>query len=322
MPRQTSYFTYYDRFFRTNGEPMELRQLKTFRTVATLLSFNRAADVLHYAQSTVSAQIRTLEEDLGVKLFDRLGKRIVLTEAGELLSQHAQKMLDMEAETLADVKGRNRPQGSLTIRVPQSIGNTYVPHVVSLFRERFPLVSFHFHTCAFHSLENELLTGVTDLAFLLAESIQSANLKAEPLRFERLLMVVNPGNPLAATSRVSVKDLANQALFFPKFDCGYRMAFEQILTERDVKPHTVLEFNSMEMLKNCLKSSEGVAMIPEVSVRSEIQKGELTVIPWEEEDLETAILMIWHKEKWLSASLQAFMDIARSVIRADTNSCS
>ncbi len=83
---------------------MELRQLKTFRTVATLLSFHRAADVLNYAQSTISAQIRALEEDLGVRLFDRLGKRIVLTDAGELLSQYAQKMLDIEAATLSDVK--------------------------------------------------------------------------------------------------------------------------------------------------------------------------------------------------------------------------
>jgi DNA-binding transcriptional LysR family regulator len=296
---------------------MELRQLRTFRTVATLLSFNRAAEALNYAQSTVSAQIRTLEEDLGVKLFDRLGKGIVLTEAGELLSQHAQKMLDMEAETLADVKGRNRPQGSLTIRVPQSIGNTYVPEVLSRFRERFPLVSFQFQTCAFHSLEHELLTGVTDLAFLLAESIRSANLVAEPLRFERLLMVSNPGNPLASASCVAVKDLADHAVFLPKFDCGYRMAFEQVLAERNVKPRTILEFNSMDMLKSCLKCSEGVAMIPGITVQREVDRGELAAVPWEEEDLETAILMIRHKDKWLSPALQAFMETARSVIRED-----
>ena len=303
-------------YFETYGEHMELRQLKTFRTVATLLSFNRAADALNYAQSTVSAQIRTLEEDLGVKLFDRLGKRIVLTDAGELLSQYAQKMLDIEAETLADVKGRNRPQGSLTIRVPQSIGHTYFPSVLGEFRKRFPLVSFHFHTCAFHSLEHELQTGVTDLAFLLAESIHSASLVAEPLRFERLVMISNPENPLAGAAKVSVRDMADQAIFFPKFDCGYRMAFEQLLTAENVKPQTMLEFNSVEMLKGCLQTSHGVAMIPEVMAWGEIERGELSLLPWEEGDLETAILMIRHKEKWLSPTLQAFIDISREVIGA------
>lgn len=294
---------------------MELRQLKTFRTVATLLSFNRAAEVLNYAQSTISAQIRALEEDLGVRLFDRLGKRIVLTEAGELLSQYAQKMLDIEAATLSDVKRRNQPQGSLTIRAPQSIGNIYLSRVVAEFRKRFPQVSFNFHTCAFHSLEHELETGVTDLAFLLAESIHSAKLTAEPLRFERLLLVSNAENPLSRKARVSIRDLADQSIFLPNADCGYRMLFEQMLTEANITPQVVLEFSGLEMLKDCLKSTQGVTMIPEITVKPEIDRGELSVLRWSNEPLETAVLMIRHKEKWLSPSLKAFMEIARTVIK-------
>jgi DNA-binding transcriptional LysR family regulator len=293
---------------------MELRQLKTFRTVATLLSFHRAADVLNYAQSTISAQIRGLEEDLDVRLFDRLGKRIVLTEAGELLFQYAQKMLDIEAETVATVKSRNRPEGSLTIRAPQSVGNTYLPVVFGRFRARFPRVSFNFHTCAFHSLEHELQTGVTDLAFLLAESIKSASLVAEPLRFERLLIVSNPGNPLVQKGGVTLTDLADQPIFVAKSDCGYRMTFEQMLAEAKVKPQPLLEFSSVEMLKTCLKKSVGVTMIPEITVRRELDRGELSVLSWEEGHLDTAVLMIWHKEKWLSPALEAFMTIARDVM--------
>jgi DNA-binding transcriptional LysR family regulator len=314
MPRQTSSFDRFNRFFRTEHD-MELRQLKTFRTVATLLSFNRAAAVLNYAQSTISAQIRALEEDLGVRLFDRLGKRIVLTEAGELLSQYAQKMLDIEAATLSDVKGRNQPQGSLTIRAPQSIGNSYLPKVVGEFRKQFPRVSFNFHTCAFHSLEHELETGVTDLAFLLAESIQSAKLTAEPLRFERLLVVSNADNSLARKTSVSIRDLADQSIFLPKADCGYRMVFEQMLTEANITPQPLLEFSAVEMLKDCLKLTQGVTLLPEITVRNEVERGELSVLQWEEEPLETAVLMIWHKEKWLSPSLRAFMETARAVVR-------
>jgi DNA-binding transcriptional LysR family regulator len=96
-----------------NGEViMELRQLKTFLTVSQLLSFNRAAGSLNYAQSTVSAQIKALEDELAVPLFDRLGKRVVLTEAGDLLARYARKMLDMEAATIStELKRlvRNKP---------------------------------------------------------------------------------------------------------------------------------------------------------------------------------------------------------------------
>ena len=91
---------------------MELRQLKTFQTVARLLNFNRAAEILNYSQSAVSTQIKLLEEELGVSLFDRLGKSVCLTEAGHMLVQYSQKMLDIEKETLAKVSGWEEPQGS------------------------------------------------------------------------------------------------------------------------------------------------------------------------------------------------------------------
>lgn len=223
-------------------------------------------------------------------------------------------MLDIEAATLSDVKGRNQPQGSLTIRAPQSIGKGYLSRVVGEFRERYPRVSFNFNTCAFHGLEHELETGVTDLAFLLAESIHSSKLRAEPLRFERLLVVSNVNNPLSSKAKVCVRDLADQSIFLPNADCGYRMVFERMLTEANITPQTVLEFSAVEMLKDCLKSSQGVAMIPAMTVQQEIDRGELSVLQWEEEPLETAVLMIWHKEKWLSPSLRAFMETARAVI--------
>lgn len=293
---------------------MELRQLKTFRTVATMLSFHRAAGVLNYAQSTVSAQIRALEDDLGVKLFDRLGKRIVLTQAGELLVQYAQKMLDMEAETLAEVRTREQAQGSLTVRIPQTIGIHYLPRVLAVFRKRFPLLSFHFHSCAFHALEHEMQTGTTDLAFLLAESVNSPNLTAEPLRFESLVLVADPSNPLAKKSRVSLRDLEDQPLFLAISDCGYRMVLEQMLMENHVECRTTLEFNSVEVLRECLKAGTGVTITPEISVRKEVKEGSLVVLPWDEGPLETAILMIWHKDKWKSPTLRAFMDAAREVM--------
>ncbi len=293
---------------------MELRQLKTFRTVATLLSFNRAAETLNYAQSTVSAQIRGLEDDLGVRLFDRLGKRIVLTEAGQLLAQYAQRMLDIEAETLAEVRNRKQPHGSLTIRMPQTVGMYYLPVILSRFQKRFPRVGFHFHQCAFHNLEHELQTGTTDLGFLLAESITSPNLVAEPLRFEPLVLAANPGNSLAGRSEVSIHDLEDQPLFLALADCGYRMMFERVLAENKVEPQTILEFSSLESMKESVKAGQGVTILPEISAREEIKQGTLAVLPLTDGPLESAILMIWHKDKWVSPTLRAFMDEARAVM--------
>ena len=296
---------------------MELRQLKTFRTVATLLSFNKAADVLNYAAVDDFGTGTGSGRGVGRQVIRPAGKASDADSGRRILTQYAQKMLDIEAATLSDLKGRNQPQGSLTIRAPQSIAGNYLSRVVAEFRTQFPGVSFDFHTCAGQSLEHELETGVTDLAFLLAESIHTAKLTAEPLRFERLLMVSNVDNPLSSKPRVWVRDLADQAIFLPKADCSYRMVLEQMLTEAGITPQTVLEFSTVEMLKDCLKSSQGVTMIPEITVRGEIDRNELSVLHWDEQPLETAVLMIWHKEKWLSPTLKAFMQIARAVIRDD-----
>ena len=293
---------------------MELRQLKTFQTVARLSSFNRAAKVLNYAQSTVSAQIKLLEEEFGAPLFNRLGKKINLTEAGQMLMRYSQKMLDIEKETLANVSSWEEPHGSISIRIPQSIGTYLLPSVLSKFQASFPKVGFDISTCAYNELIQELKTGITDIAFLLADSIPFSELKSEVLRIENLVLVANPEHHLARQTTVQIRDLSGQTILLPKHDCSYKMIFEQILTEEKVTPATFIELNSLESIKKCVFKGVGVAMIPLMSIRKDIAQEKIAVLPWAEENLETAVLMIWHRDKWISPVLRAFMDTAREVM--------
>ena len=195
---------------------MELRQLRTFQPVARRASFNRAAKVLNYAQSTVSAQIRLLEEEFGVPLFNRLGKKISLTEAGQMLMRYSQRMLDIEKETLAKVSSWEEPHGSISIRIPQSIGTYLLPSVLSKFQTDFPKVGFDISTCAYNELITELKTGITDVAFLLADSIPFAELKSEVLRIENLVLVSSLDHHLAKQNSVDIKDLSGQTILLPK----------------------------------------------------------------------------------------------------------
>lgn len=295
---------------------MELRQLKTFQTVARLLNFNRAAQILNYSQSAVSAQIQVLEEELGVPLFDRLGKSVRLTEAGHMLVQYSQKMLDIEKEIFANVSGWKEPHGSISIRIPQSVGTYLLPSVLSAFHTKFPKVGFDISTCAYHSLQHELKTGITDVAFLLADSIHFSELKVELLRIEPLVLVSGPDHPLAKQSTMHIQDLGGQSIYLPKHDCNYKMLFEQILAEENVDSATFIELNSIEAIKQCVIKGIGITMIPKMAVEQEITQKKLTVLPWSKEKLETAILMIWHKDKWLSPTVQAFMDTVKEVMKS------
>jgi DNA-binding transcriptional LysR family regulator len=294
---------------------MELRQLRTFQTVARLLSFNRAAEILNYSQSTVSAQIKLLEEEFGVTLFNRLGKRISLTEAGQMLLRYSQKMLDIEQETLARVSGWEEPHGSISIRIPQSISTYLLPSVLSKFQASFPKVGFDIGTCAYEALTNELRTGITDIAFLLADSIPFSELRTEVLGFETLVIVSSPDHPLAQRSNIHIRDLAGQSILLPKHDCSYKILLQRILVEEKVDPATYIELNAIEAIKQCIVRRIGVAILPKMTVKHELAQRTMTILPWPEEQLETALLMIWHKDKWLSPILQSFMDMMRQIMK-------
>lgn len=297
---------------------MELRQLKTFQTVGRLLSFYRAAETLHYAQSTVSAQIKGLEEEFGLPLFDRLGKKVVLTEAGEMLMEYAGKMLAIEAETRAGVSGRKEPQGCISLRIPESIGTYLMAGAIRDFHAAFPKIGFNISACAFNSLKQEMKTGVTDLAFLISDYIAASELVVEALGFVNIVAVCGPDHPAAGKNAFTLQDFGNQAILLPKQDCSYKMQFEKELTGNSIQIAAKIEMNSVEMLKQCIMQGVGIAVLPEVTVRKERDSGRMHVLPWNQAGLEQAVLMLWHKDKWISPALHAFMEATRHCIKGLT----
>lgn len=294
---------------------MEIKQLKTFKAVADHLSFHKAAGAINYAQSTVSAQIMTLEEDLGIPLFERLGRHIMLTEAGENLYQYACKMLELAEAARADLVEGVRLAGTLTIRVPESFCVHRLTPVVVKFHNRMPNVKLRFITCAQEELKRDLRKGVTDLAFLLTESIQSKDLAVENLGTEHLVFVAAPNHPLSKIDKFETDMLADHTLLLSRVDCSYRRILEQILKESQCEPKMVLEFNSVAAIIECVAAGLGVTLIPEIAVRRELELKNLVTLPWSESNMEVAQLMIWHQDKWLSPIMKGFMDITREVLK-------
>ncbi len=294
---------------------MEIRQLRSFLTVANLLSFNKAADRLHYAHSSISAQIRALEEELGVHLFDRLGKRVQLTESGTLLLQYANKILDLVDETHSSVTGNKEPAGSLTVRIPESFGVHWLPQIVKTFHSSFPKVRLNFMTCALEGLDKDLRKGVTDLAFLLAESFSAPGLEVETLGFESVVLVASPEHPLSAKRNIHTRDLPGVTILLSRADCSYRRIFEQILKHEEVNNYNKFEFSSVETMKSSVISGLGVTVLPEVAVAEEVKRQKLVILPWSEGRIEVAILMISLRDRWMSPTLQAFMDVTRRIVK-------
>jgi DNA-binding transcriptional LysR family regulator len=232
-----------------------------------------------------------------------------------MLVRYARKMLAIKAETFTQVAGCEEFHGSITLRIPQSLSVYTLPPVLKKFTAQYPQVGLNVSNCSI-TLQQELRSGIIDLAFLLADSIHTGDLKAEVLGFEKLFLVSDSQHPLASLSSLSLLDLKGVSILLPKQDCSYKMQFEQALTEEKVDFAAILEFNSIEAIKRCVMQGIGITLIPQMAVKKEIDENRLAVLPWPEEGLETAILMIRHKDKWLSPTLRAFMDLVREEISA------
>jgi DNA-binding transcriptional LysR family regulator len=293
---------------------MEVRQLRSFQTVANLLSFYKAADRLHYAQSSISAQIHSLEEELGTHLFDRLGKKVQLTETGSHLLQYANKILDMVDEAESEITAHREPSGSLTVRIPETFGTHRLPLVIREFHSRFPKVRLNFITCAHEGLAKDLRKGITDLAFLMAESVSASDLFVETLGFEPVVLVASPVHPLAAKSSVHTRDLAGNTILLSKVDCSYRKVFEQMLEQEEVEGTNKLEFYSVEVIKRTLMAGVGVAVLPEITVSEEVARKQMVILPWSEGKIDVALLMIWYRDRWVSPTLKAFMETTKMMM--------
>jgi DNA-binding transcriptional LysR family regulator len=288
---------------------MELRNLATFLAVANTMSFSQAALALNYAQSTVTAQIQALEEELGVLLFDRLGRHIALTEAGTRLVSYAQRFVELEKEARAVMTQDEEPSGTLVIGAPETICTYRLPPVLRQYRSAFPGVQLIFRPFAFSDLSPAVRDGSVDVAFLIQDAVQSTTLNISRITSEHLVIIVQPGHHLARVPEVYPLHLERETMLLTERTCSYRQLFENVLSRAGIRPAVNMEFSSVEAIKQCVIAGLGVALLPEIAVSKELARGELVVLPWYKPELNVSTLMVWHKEKWLSPALKAFIKL-------------
>lgn len=293
---------------------MELRQLNTFQTVATTLNFSRAAEALNYVPSNVTMQIKALEEELDVRLFDRLGKQLVLTTAGQRFLTHVQGILNKLDEARSSVHDNEILSGTLTISANEVVCAYRLPEVFKLFRLRYPGVRLIFRSVPNQQLKQTLFDGTSDIVFILDESIKSTGLAVEALTKEMFSFFAAPDHALVKRTTLQLEDFQGEAFLINEKGCPYRTMFDRTFKNGDIDSISPLEFQSAEAIKQCAISGIGIAFLPEIVTEVEVKRGELVALPWRMSDLDVYTQMSWHKDKWLSPIILAFLETAREVI--------
>lgn len=265
---------------------MELRHLTTFRAVANSLSFTRAAVELGYVQSALTAHVKALEEELGVLLFDRVGRRIVLTDSGVQLLGYAERILQLVREaTIVVTRDADQPKGAVIVSAPEVLCTYRLPAVISRLHKEHPDVQLVFRFTATGALDAELRRalrqGEVDVAFVLEETIEpTTSLKVKKLVDEPLQIIAAPEHPLARATSVHPSDLEGVPVLLTDRGCGYRRVFERALRQHGVQPTIAGEFTSGETVKRCVQAGAAIGVLADISVQDELASGRLAELAW------------------------------------------
>ncbi|WP_025690890.1 LysR family transcriptional regulator [Paenibacillus zanthoxyli] len=290
---------------------MESRHLFTFLVVVEAGSFTRAAQKLDYAQSSITAQIQTLESELGQPLFDRIGKKITLTDAGRRLLPYAQEISKMHAMAENALRSQSGIGGSLKIGAPESLAAFRLPGIIREFRGRFPQVEMILKPGYCWELQEMIRSGELDLAFLLQPERDDKDLYIETLVHEEMALVAPVNHRLAHRSTVQPSDLKEETILHTETGCSYRLLFEQHLNAHGVYPDPKLEFWSIEAIKQCVMAGLGISFLPLVTVQKELAEGTMARLNWDDESQRVATQVAYHRKKWKSPALDAFMETVR-----------
>ncbi|NEW06768.1 LysR family transcriptional regulator [Paenibacillus sp. SYP-B3998] len=242
---------------------MDLKTLKTFQRIVAHGSFQRAAEELNYAQSTVTMQIQKLEADLGVQLIER-GRKFQLTEAGKFFFEQSVgivKDLEHLQTSLADFQLGE--VGTIRLGVTEPAASFRLPGLCKRFEAQYPHIRIAIEIASTQSLSERILRGEIDFALCSAPELEK-DLYFEPLFKEAFVVLLPERHPLAQKSSLVPEDIRGHRLLITAATCPYRRKLEILLQETGKKPLDTMEIGSMTALKYYVQSGLGVALVPEI----------------------------------------------------------
>jgi DNA-binding transcriptional LysR family regulator len=283
---------------------MEIRYLKTLSKIAELGSFTKAAQLLGYAQSTLTFQIQTIEAYYNRPVFEKLGKALQLTPFGRLLVEQANSVLN-EYELLQQL-GRDdvRPQGCLRIGAAESLMVYRLYPLIKAYKSAYPQVEISLVNRPCEMLREDLPAGRLDVSFLLQPDISYPDLNIRLLREERMCLVAPVGH-----AREDYLPEPTQMVLYTEKECTYRQEYESYLKKLMFEAKNVLETSNVEAIKKYVINGLGVSYLPYYSVREEAENGLLSV-KFPLSGLRFFTQAAYHKKKWLSPALQALLDLS------------
>ena len=286
---------------------MILRHIKYFLAVAKHKSFTQAAASLYVSQPALSQQIKQLEETLGAPLFDRSGRRVKLTHAGEVYARYAHKALqDLEEGQRAIHDVQNLSRGALRIAITPTFTTYLIGPLIKAFHDRYPNVTLSVQEMSQEQMEKQLLNDEFDVGIAFAD-VKSADIEAQTLLIETLALVVNKNHPLAKYQKIDVQTLNEQELVLLSHEFITRGQIERYWRQHDIQPRVLMEANSLSAVIEIVRNTQLSTLLPSNIVSN---RDELIAIALAPSLLQRTAVLLQRKGAYQSAATEAFIGLA------------
>jgi DNA-binding transcriptional LysR family regulator len=288
---------------------MNFHQLKSFYYAVKYGSFSAAADALYITQPAVTKQIQQLQAAYGVKLLNRFGKKMVPTDAGEVLYDFADKIFQFESQAEESLRDfQQRKSGRLRIHASESFGAYYLPSVINLFRKKYPKVRISVNIFPNQEIVENTVKLENDMGFI-SYPIEHKKLLAQEILEDRLVLIVPPTHLFARKKSLEPRQLDGQSIVMHERGSASREIVDGFIKRHNISVSIPLELSNNEAIKRAVEEGIGLSLISENVVKEEVKRKKLKSIPLMDPALTRKFYLIYHREKYLSQPFQMFINM-------------
>jgi DNA-binding transcriptional LysR family regulator len=288
---------------------VNLNQLKIFYFAAKYGNLSLAAEALYITQPAVTKGIQRLQEYYGVKFVNRFGKKLALTDAGEILYDIAEKIFEMESkaeESISDFQQQKR--GHIRIHSSESFGAYYLPSIINRFSKANPHIRISVNILPTEQVVENSISLNNDLGFI-SSPVEHNKVTVREVLEDRLVIVAPPDHPLTRKGSLKPRDLKGQSMIMHEKGSATRIFVDDFIRKNDISITIPLELSSNMAIKKAVQERIGIAMISRKIVSEEIQRGELKAILFSNQQMKRKFYMVHHKDKYFSEPLKSLIEI-------------
>jgi DNA-binding transcriptional LysR family regulator len=291
---------------------LNLNQLKIFYLAAKNGSLSLAAQKLFITQPAVTKGIQRLQDHYDMKFIDHVGKRLVLTDAGEALYAIAEKIFALESQAEASIRDfQQRKRGHIRILSSESFGDYYLPQIIIQYSKAYPLVQISMDILPTDQVVSQTADLKNDLGFI-SYPVEHNKLVVREVFEDRLVIIAPNGHPLTRKTDLKPIDLEGQLLVMHEKSSAPRGAIDAYIRKHRLSVKIPLEMSSNRAIKRAVEEGIGIALISSKVAQEQVKAGRITAIPLSDPSMKRKFYLVHHRDKYLSESLRDFMDTVYS----------